>query len=70
MSSQEQINIIEKILLDIDDKDMYEYNIAKILVEKCYGNLREFAERLKERFAYDIERCNVVDELLKEYSDV
>lgn len=45
-------------------------NLALHLIQDGYGDteqaVKEFAEKLKEKFAYDVERCKTVDDLIKE----
>jgi 5'-deoxynucleotidase YfbR-like HD superfamily hydrolase len=65
-----------KILKDFD----YGYHNGESNMKAYYENIRlpearketaeKFAEMAKEKFAYDIERCKVIDEICKDVSEV
>lgn len=42
------------------------YAIGQLCKEKEKETAEKFAERVKEKFAYDIERCKAIDEICKE----
>lgn len=46
----------------------------KDIAEEAYKNgyvkgIKQLAEKLKERFAYDIEKCNTIDKICKELTE-
>ena len=63
-------NAIERCeKLQADNERLYK-NIGKCKDAVRKETTEKFAERLKEKFAYDIERCKAVDEICKEITEV
>lgn len=80
MDKQKQIEEMHQILLSAsydwwktapNGKTKSEYE-AECVYNAGYRKESEtaekFAERLKEKFAYDVERCKAVDEIAKEFT--